>query len=155
MAEEVVAEEVTEKGLALQDQNPLDIITGLKKQLDALKHLSNDNFRTNGKVTGVPGGIKESDTVEKVAGIIAHLLMREHFRAKAYEALKIDSYPVYKEADWVVEDFIADAQKRIEYLTQHDKKVALEEAIKEMSEFVDKEDRKKVTLAKIAKLTGQ
>jgi hypothetical protein len=139
--------------LAIADQSVPNILDVLKKELQEIKKVSGSNYRTSGNVDGV--NIKNETSIPNLIKVYGSIKVSEQAYNQAADDLGLVSYPQYTAQGCTVEDWKKDIDLRIKIITQEDRKKELEEAIKEMEQFLTEEDRKAQVLAKIAGIIGK
>ena len=139
--------------LAIADQSVPNILDVLKKELQEIKKVSGSNYRTSGNVEGV--NIKTETNVSNLIKVYGSIKVSEQAYNQAAEDLGLTTYPTYQVGGCTVEDWRKDIDLRIKIITQEDRRKELEEAIKEMEQFLTEEDRKAQVLAKIAGIIGK
>jgi len=139
--------------LAIADQSVPNILDVLKKELQEIKKVSGSNYRTSGNVDGV--NIKTETNIPNLIKVYGSMKVSEQAYNQAAEDLGLTTYPTYQVGACTVEDWKKDIDLRIKIITQEDRRKELEEAIKEMEQFLTEEDRKAQVLAKIAGIIGK
>jgi hypothetical protein len=138
--------------LVIADQSVPNILSGLRAQLKELNKVTDSGYRTSGNIGELGVDIKSETGIGKLIKVHATLkTSADNYDASAAE-LGLDEYPAWSHGGCTLADWTADVKLRINIITHKERKEALENAIKEMEQFLTEEDRKAQVLAKIQKL---
>lgn len=137
----------------------LEVPEALKKidlKINEMKHIQDSVYTTNGQITMGTGGkkdIKSETSVDELVKAYASVKARAEYLEQAYTDLDFKRYPVVKVDGFELKDWKRDILLRISIIEQKDTLDELKSLKKEWEELMDKEDRKKILMEKMSKIS--
>lgn len=136
-----------------------DVLKAIDKKMQSLKHIAESVYSTPKKISTANGSVDISEVkdVNEVVKLLSSVNARIKAQEEAYELLGIASYPTVKVDGGTRDEWVKDAQLRIDIINQKDTLDELNSLKSEWSQLMDKEDRKAVLLEKMTKFaeTGE
>ncbi len=149
-----MSKEESKKGTAVAVVGSVpDMLVTLKKRIESIKRITDTPYKTTGNLEGF-GDIKAEQKIENLIRAFSSVRGRADAYAKASEELGLGTVPEFSISGGNVEDWKQDIKLRIAIVEQDTTLKKLEEVQKEMSELLDKEDRKAIVADKLAALLG-
>lgn len=142
--------------LVISDQTSVpDSLAIVQEQLKGLLAISETNYKT-GSNWCLPGmkKIQEETTITDLIKLAGFVIEKEKAYYAGAEKLGIASVPVFKLQGATPEEIFHDIKLRIAIVQTEDTKNALLSVQKELTELMDKDDRKLIALAKLKNIAS-
>lgn len=127
----------------------------IDNKLKALKEVTDSQYKTNGEYRFAPGfsgniiDIHKSTDVRLLLGIVGALTNHKTNYENAAKMMGLDTYPEFLWLKYNYGAWTHDIKVRLAVITHYDTKKKLEEAKKELEQFMTQEDRLALVLEKM------
>lgn len=131
-------------------------LEALKGQLSKIRAIETSPMKTGGMFSYTPNtqansiNIHKCQDLQTLIEIAAFILMKAANYATAAKTLGVGTYPVFSWMNHSEEAWLNDLRIQVSVVTSHNSKKELTEEIKDLEEFLGKEDRLAIKLKQLA-----
>lgn len=123
----------------------------LRSKIESIKKVTDNPYKTNGDVENF-ANIKTETKIETLVKCFSVIKGASEYYEKASQELGLKTVPEFNINGGTLEDWKSDIKLRISIIEQDSTLKAFQELEKEMSELLDKEDRKSLVIQKLDRL---
>lgn len=151
---DLVVNSVSDKVVVSKQPQIKEKLTRIEKELSTLKENTSQKWKTNGKFKFNPHNsweerIRQETRIPHLLQIVSYINAKQQGYEKAAKEMELTSYPNLEFEGYSAQDWKADIKQQINIIQYSERKKKLENAKRQLEQFVSEEQKLQNVLDKI------